>query len=269
MQKRLLAAALGAALLATSAAVFAEEEASPHTLTANVGLFSQYIFRGLTQTDRKVALQGGFDYSHASGLYAGVWGSNVSWLRDADFYRSGGSAEIDVYAGFKSTFMEDFTYDVGVLQYLYPGSPVAGSADGDTTEVYGAVGWKWITLKYSYAVSDDVFGTKDARGTDYWDLSAAYPLGETGVTLGAHYGVQKFDGAHGANDDALSYNDWRLSVAYDLSKISAKMAGSEVGLMYTDTGGASKVGYGSRSQGGVYPRNIADGTATVWFKKTF
>src|SRR5256885_16505330 len=61
-----------------------------HTITGNVGLFSQYIFRGLTQTNRDPALQGGFDYAHSSGFYAGTWASNISWLRENASARVGG-----------------------------------------------------------------------------------------------------------------------------------------------------------------------------------
>lgn len=295
MQKRLLAAALGAALLANSAAVFAEEEASPHTLTANVGLFSQYIFRGLTQTNEDPAIQGGFDYSHASGFYAGVWASNISWLRDAappQTYRSGGSAEIDFYGGFKTTVAEDFTLDVGVLQYWYPGDEANGTpkaVKADTTEIYGAVGWKWFTVKYSSVVSNKAFGVKDADGTGYWDFSVAYPLADTGLTFGAHYGIQEYRGRDNrswttaggrpaSNDSLFSYDDWRLSVAYDLGKLGGKMAGSEVGLMYTDTNSAHTCAYGKLSDTdtigggactGAYPKNIAKDQVTVWFKKTF
>ena len=76
--KTLLRVAVAAALV-TPMAVMAQAKApeSPYTFTGNVGLFNQYIFRGLTQTDGKPALQGGFDYVHASGFYAGVWGSNI------------------------------------------------------------------------------------------------------------------------------------------------------------------------------------------------
>src|ERR1051325_8201182 len=56
--------------------------AAPPALTGNFGLFSQYIFRGLTQTNKEPAIQGGFDYAHASGFYLGTWASNISWLRD-------------------------------------------------------------------------------------------------------------------------------------------------------------------------------------------
>ena len=82
MFKKTLLASAVAGTLAMPGAVLASEPASPHTLTGNVGLFSQYVFRGLSQTNEKPALQGGLDYSHASGFYAGVWGSNVSWISD-------------------------------------------------------------------------------------------------------------------------------------------------------------------------------------------
>lgn len=262
------------ALAQAAAAPTPAEPASPHTFTGNIGLFSQYVFRGLTQTNREPAIQGGFDYSHASGPYIGLWGSNISWLRDNGSYRAGGSAEIDIYGGYKGA-VGDFTYDVGVLQYWYPGDAAAGFIKGDTTELYVAGGWKWITLKYSNAVSKKVFGVRDARGTDYWDLSAAFPIGESGVTLGAHYGIQKYKGNDpalagiGSNDSVYSYDDWRLSVAYDLGKLGPKLAGTEVGLIYTDTSSASNIGYGNVAEGGVYPKNIAKDQVTAYIKRTF
>ncbi|MGB7990737.1 MAG: TorF family putative porin [Candidatus Methylophosphatis roskildensis] len=270
----LLAATLTVGLTVSNFAAAAEEPASPHSFTGNVGLFSQYVFRGLAQTNEEVALQGGFDYSHSVGIYAGLWGSNISWLRDAGAYKAGGSAEIDLYAGYKGA-AGDFSYDLGVLQYWYPGDPADGFVKANTTELYVAGGWKWFTLKYSNAVSKKVFGVRDARGTDYWDLSAAFPIGESGVTLGAHYGIQKYKGTDpalvgiGTNDSIYSYDDWRISVAYDLGKLGPKLAGTEVGLIYTDTNSASKIGYGSVSEGGVYPKNIADDQLTAYVKRTF
>ncbi|NBR27852.1 MAG: hypothetical protein EBT83_05495, partial [Betaproteobacteria bacterium] len=92
MHKKTVLAAAVAAALAISGGVFAadapadakkpEEAKSPHTLTGNFGIFSQYIFRGLAQTNRKPAAQGGFDYAHESGFYAGTWLSNISWLKE-------------------------------------------------------------------------------------------------------------------------------------------------------------------------------------------
>ena len=290
MHKTIIAAALASALAVPALTAHAEDApaaaapaASEHTFTANVGIYSQYIFRGLTQTNEDPALQGGFDYSHASGLYAGVWASNISWLRDNNSYKGGGSGEFDFYAGFKNTIPStDITYDLGVLQYWYPGSSAAGFVKADTTELYAALGWKWITAKYSHVVSDKAFGVRDADGTYYFDLSAAVPLGETGLTVGAHYGWQEFDGKDKAiapagvdNDKVYSYEDWRISLAYDLSKASSSLAGTEIGIMYTDTSSANKAGYGKTTQigagglSGVYPKNIASDQVTVWLKRTF
>ena len=66
------------------------EEASPHSFSSNVGIFSQYVFRGITYSDERPALQGGFDYAHDNGLYAGIWGST---LEEDD--NSGNSLEVD------------------------------------------------------------------------------------------------------------------------------------------------------------------------------
>lgn len=277
MQNTKIAAAL-ACLVAVPGAALAQD--SPHAFTGNVGIYSQYIFRGLTQTNEDPALQGGFDYAHSSGIYLGVWGSNISWLQDAGSYTGGGSLELDIYGGYKKGF-GDFTADVGLLQYWYPGDLAPGAIKADTLEAYGAVGWKWFTLKYSNVISNKAFGVKDARGTEYWDLSATLPVGDTGVTLGAHYGIQKFRGSDdrnvggASNDEIFSYDDWRVSAAYDLGKVSKTLGGAEVGVMYTDTSGANNCGYGSTSDpcslggSGFYPKNIANDQVTVWFKKTF
>src|SRR5947208_1968347 len=93
-----LAIAIGLPGVVLAQAAAPAEPKSPHSVTGNFGLFSQYIFRGLTQTNRKPALQGGFDYAHASGFYAGIWGSNISWITDS--FGTGGSysAEFDTYA---------------------------------------------------------------------------------------------------------------------------------------------------------------------------
>jgi len=277
----------------------AAAEDSPHTFTGNVGLYSQYIFRGLTQTNEEPALQGGFDYSHSSGLYLGLWGSNISWPKEnftvgppktvTGQYSEGGSLEADFYGGFKGSIgQSDFSYDVGLLYYWYPGTTTPGCTIGtdscpkaDTLEAYGALGWKWLSAKYSYSFGD-TFGWPGADGTWYLDFSATVPIGETGLTVGLHYGLQRYDGnIPGTNvsyDSFLSYEDWRLSVAYDLSKVSKTFAGTEIGAMYTDTSGAHACGYGSFNQtgsnnagpcSGPYPKDISDGQFTVWLKKTF
>src|SRR5262244_3990370 len=103
-------------------------EAKPEpdwTFTGNVGLFSQYVFRGLTQTNEKPAVQGGFDLGHKSGFYAGTWASNISWISDAYPPAAvqpppSASLEWDFYGGYKGSLPWDFGYDLGVLYYWYP-----------------------------------------------------------------------------------------------------------------------------------------------------
>lgn len=221
----------------TVPAVASAAEASPHTFTANVGLVSNYLYRGISQTDNRAALQGGFDYSHASGFYAGLWGSNISWITSM----SGGSAatgtaslEVDTYFGYKNSFAGDFTYDLGFLRYNYLGNYAFPAASGlvkaDTNEIYGALGWKWLTAKYSYSVGN-TFGYPNSKGSSYIDLSANYPIGETGFAVQAHYGKQTFKGfntvANSANSGS-SYSDYKLGVTKDIN-------GYVFGLLYSKT----------------------------------
>lgn len=226
--------------------------ASEHTVTANVGLFSDYLYRGISQTGTKPAIQGGFDYAHSSGLYAGVWGSNISWLSDAGA-ASSASLELDTYFGFKNSFATDFSYDVGFLRYNYPGTYVAAATKADTNEVYGALGYKWITAKYSYSLGN-TFGTASSRGTNYLDLSANYTLEGAGVTLGAHYGKQTFKGPNaGVGIASLTYSDYKLSAAKDFS-------GYVLGLAYSKTNAATGVGAGYRNAQG---KDLGKGTAVL------
>ena len=269
LKKTTVAGAVAAALLPGVALAQAPQApASPHTLTGNVGVFSQYIFRGLTQTNRDPAVQGGFDYSHSSGFYLGTWASNISWLSDGGSYNGGGSGEFDFYGGFKGTFgKSDFTYDAGLLYYWYPGDVAPGFVKADTFEIYGALGWKWISAKLSYGLNNKTFGVPDSRGTWYLDLSADVPFGSSGFSLIAHWGKQKYDGQTPGlafnNDTIYSYEDWKLGVKYALPKDFV------IGAFYTDTSGAHHTGYGSAAEGGPFPRNISKGTGTVYIQKTF
>ena len=113
----------------------AQSEDSPHTLTANVGLYSQYVFRGLAQTNERPAVQGGADYAHASGFYAGTWLSNVSWFSDTNAGNSN-SLEWDLYGGFRKSWENGFAVDAGYLRYEYPGS-YRGTARRDSRAAHG------------------------------------------------------------------------------------------------------------------------------------
>ena len=123
MRKSILAAAVAAAFVSPVAVTTAQAQAaaapaSPHTFTGNVAVVSDYRFRGVSQTYKLPALQGGFDYSHSSGFYVGNWNSSVSGLS----YNGGAALEMDFYGGWKTEFANGIGFDVGGLYYYYPGS---------------------------------------------------------------------------------------------------------------------------------------------------
>jgi uncharacterized protein (TIGR02001 family) len=261
----LLVMTLGAPMVAMAA------EESPHTLTANVGLYSNYVFRGISQTGGDPAIQGGLDYAHKSGFYLGTWASNVGWIEDYQGYNSG-NLEIDLYGGYRNSIGDTgIGYDVGAIQYFYPGSKPAGLTDADTTELYAALSWKWFTVKYSYALSDEVFGfgkptgAFDADGSNYLDISASLPIGETGLTVGAHWGTFEFEN-YGAQD----YDDWKVSLTYDMGKLSNTFSGMTLGVAYSDTDTASGTGAPfSAPWTDSNGQDLGEGATTVWISKTF
>ena len=279
MKKTLIAAAVAGALVAPGVvlAQAAAEPASPHTLTANVGVVSDYLFRGISQTNGNAAIQGGVDYSHSSGIYVGTWLSSISWVNDIQ----GGSTptEIDVYAGYKNTFAEDFGYDLGVISYNYPGS---GRNDGvvspDTVEVYGALSWKILTLKYSHVVSKNFVGwgfsgvsDSESKNSNYLELNAAYDLGD-GWGISAHIGHQKvknWDGDGTCSDGSpktdAGYTDWNVGVTKDVGF-------GVVGLKYSQTDAKTCGDVGPSYCWGAnesFSKDVAKGKAVVSFTKTF
>lgn len=280
LKKSLLSVAVATACATPSLALAQIAPPSPHLFTGNVGLFSQYIFRGLTQTDGRPALQGGFDYAHTSGFYAGIWASNVSWLSDGyvgvqpGITRAGSySLEIDTYLGFKFP-VGAFTFDVGFLRYNYPGrAPAPGFLPGtgrpDTNEVYASVSWNWLTLKYSHSLGD-TFGVQDSSGTYYLDLTGMFPLGDSGFNLVAHAGRQEFKGtnaalwgASGCTNDCFSYTNYRIGV-------TTERYGLTWSLMYTDTDARGVTPDGSLAVwNNLAGRNIGRSALTLGVQKMF
>jgi uncharacterized protein (TIGR02001 family) len=229
MKKSLLAVALATAFALPAQAAdapAAPEAKSPHTLTGNVSLYSSYRFRGIDQTFGRPALQGGVDYSHESGIYLGNWNSNVN--SGAGFAE--GNLEMDFYGGYKTSF-GDFGFDLGLLHYYYPGSsarPLSGSnhkhpsarSNGavNNTEVYVGVSWKFLSLKYSYALSD-YFDLPDSDGTGYLDLSASYDLGN-GWGINGHVGhlyANDYSYEFTTGSRSISYTDWKVGVTKDVN----------------------------------------------------
>jgi len=224
------------------------------SFTANAGLFTDYRFRGISQTNKQPAFQGGFDFAHKSGFYAGNWNSNV----DAGLY-NGGNLEMDFYGGYKGS-VNEFSYDVGALYYYYPGSGVGGSNKIDNTELYIAGGWGPVSLKYSYAVSD-FFGLTDSKGAYYLDGTVTYPVTKE-FSLVGHVGYQG-----GLKNGALitqldgsvvsSVTDWKLGVTYDVK-------GWILGASYIDTNRSFTGGVAS-----IDNKDIAGSTLVLSVSKSF
>ena len=268
------AVALLSGLACTSA--FAEEaaaeapEASP--ITANVTVTNNYIYRGISQSNYKPAIQGGFDYAHESGFYIGNWNSSISWVSDSAIAKSA-PIEMDFYGGFKKDLIaEGFASDFGILQYYYPTngiSTASGYVNPNTTELYVAQNATFgpVTgfLKFSYSLSN-TFGTNNSTGSNYLDLTANYDTGFYGIALNAHAGYQKIAGQYySAGQASLSYADWKLGLTKDFG------GGLSASAAYVGT----NVKQGSGAYAGVYAYSVPGGrtqggnTGLISLTKTF
>lgn len=190
---------LSLALLGCSLPACAEgvQAASPHSFSSSLTVTSDYMFRGMTQTWGNGAVQGSLDYVHASGLYGGLWASNVS----PKIY-AGGYVEADITGGFRGAFTEDFGYSAEVKHIVYPGANYKHvsyadlpSQRYDNTEATLGLSYRWVSLKYGYMLND-LLGfnektgyTRGTRGSTYIDLSVEIPLPQE-FSLGLHAGRQ-------------------------------------------------------------------------------
>jgi uncharacterized protein (TIGR02001 family) len=195
---------LAGAILGGFQVARAEEPAGPLSVSANVSLTSNYVWRGYTQSDDNPALQGGFDLAHESGFYAGTWGSNVEF---ADAH-----SELDAYLGYQTELGSGATLDLGYLRYMYP-----GATDLDISELKAVLGYQQYSLGYYY--SPDF---ADSIDTHYLELGVSYPLPED-FTLDATLGYYTYTG-----DDIDDYLNWSLAVSKEFAGVTFKLA-------YTDT----------------------------------
>ena len=223
----------------------------------SVSLTSDYLFRGVSQTNQEPALQSGLEYVTDNGFYVGGWGSNVSWLSDlgAAGVPVSSSLELDAYAGYRGKLGDKLSYDTGALYYWYPGDFPSGFNSANTGELYagitvGPFARTTFGAKYSYALTD-LFGYADSDGSSYLDLNANWEFAP-GWTLNAHGGKQWVE--HNA---FAEYADWRLGV----SKVFAP--GYTVALAYSDTD-ADEITYTN-----AYGHFLAEDTVVLTVTKTF
>ncbi|HOB96773.1 MAG TPA: TorF family putative porin [Aquabacterium sp.] len=248
MKKTLLATAV---FLAAAVPTVASAQ-----LAFNVGATTDYRYRGISQTRLKPALQGGVDYSHASGFYVGAWASTIKWIKDS---AGDSSVEVDLYGGYKGEISKTLSYDVGVLNYWYPRAVTTAwstvYANPNTSELYGALTYGPATLKYSHAVTN-LFGNMNSKNSYYLDLSATFDV--AGFSVVPHLGYQKVKSA-----PSLSYTDYSITVSKDFNGLVPSIA-----IVGTDTKdvAANPNGYAYYSPAG---KNLGRAALVVGVKYNF
>lgn len=240
MNYRIAAAAL--ALLSSTPAFAQEEPAGPITVTGSVGLVSDYRFRGVSQSDKGMAIQGGITATHESGLYAGTWASSLGgWGRFG-----GSNMELDLFAGYALPLGENATLDVGLTWYMYP----SGADITDFAEPYVKLSSQMGPVKalvgVAYAPKQEALGNwcSDAACTIFnpgdkednfyvWgDVSGAVP--NTPVTLKAHLGWSNGNPGLGPNGTSIAptgkYLDWLVG-----ADVAIPGTPLTLGVSYVDT----------------------------------
>ena len=271
LQKTAISAAAVALLAGLSTVAFAADEPAAEVevspITANVSLVSDYRYRGISQSNLRPAIQGGFDYAHESGLYIGNWNSSIQWV-NGNSPSVASSIEMDFYAGFKKELIaEGFASDIGVLQYYYPtsGNFVSPNVNPNTTEIYAAQNYTFgpVTgfLKFSYAVTN-TFGYNQSSGSYYPDLTANYDTGIWGLAVNAHVGYQKIAGQQVvAGVPTASYTDWKLGLTKDFGG-GLSLAAAYIGTNAAKSGST----YAYSSPAG---KNLGGSTGVLNLTKTF
>ena len=197
-------------MLAAAFAAFAGSAVAD--LSGDVTMASDYRFRGISQTDEDMALQGSMRYDSDLGIYVGAWASMIDFSDDA------GNMEIDYSLGFTDNLTDTITYDVGGVYYQYPNAD--GGTDYDFYEVYGALGTdiKGADLEFKISYSPDYTGSTG---------KAVYLEGNGGVeitdgfNLVAHYGYQTIDdGDKFFSDSEDNYMDYSVGVEKDIDKLT-------------------------------------------------
>lgn len=177
--------------------------ASAQDVTANITLATDYVFRGVTQTDHGPAIQGGFDIE-MDGFYAGTWASNVE-------FGDGTNMELDFYGGFTGS-ADGFDFDIGGIFYAYPGSP-DGAGEQDFFEVYGGVSREFEAIGLSAKLSYSPDFYLETGPAWYLEVGAEVPLSEQ-FALTAHAGASRFD-----DDPAADFEDYGVGVSTHVAGI--------------------------------------------------
>lgn len=227
MRKLLVSAVIPLMFVANGAyAQEAEEEATGvWEVDAEIGVHSDYRFRGISLSSKDPQVTAEVSVAHESGLYAGVWASNVALNNGAD------DVELDLYAGYAAD-LDGISLDAGAVYYLYPGNSGFNYVEF-LASVGVPVGPGTVTLGAAYAPSQDNIGNQD---NVYFYISGDMPVGETPLSVHGTFGIE--DGAFGDNK-----RDWLIGASYDLgSGITATVDYVDTARAFSPLGDATVVG---------------------------
>lgn len=270
LNRHVLGALCAAPLLFANASAFADEmpaveaapaaaapapaePAPPWTFTFNLGLYSEYMFRGVSLSDGP-ALQGGADLAHSSGFYLGTWLSNL----DPDYYgrsealgTNGNHIEQDFYAGYAHTFESGFGVNVLGNYYKYWEGEKANNIlpsgfnrqhKQDAFEASIALSYKWFTYTYYNVLTDyygldetdknfNVTGNGNTDGAEYHELKVNYTLPIGDLNFLAKVGYQRTPNLQGSQGDfAIGLNR-----NFSLPSSGKPIEGFNAGAYYTNT----------------------------------
>lgn len=204
----------------------AEAPQSPHTFSANVGLFTDYVFRGITNSNDGPAIQGGFDYAHEAGFYAGVWASNIEF--DAPDATNKASIEVDFYGGFTGSFANGIGWDAGVIYYAYPDqNEDTGAADYNYLEGYGKLSYTLHAVQFSPSLEVGLYYSPDYFGEDG---DAVYTYGTFGLSLPYDFspyvtlGYQYVDGDQTSGPEGYKYFHYAIGISKKLGIFTADLS---------------------------------------------
>jgi uncharacterized protein (TIGR02001 family) len=158
-------------------------------VSANVTFSSDYIWRGMTQTDGP-AMSGGFDFESENGFYAGIWGSNVN-------FNDGAGSELDYYFGYGFE-VGNVGIDLGYVAFDYP----QNNTGLDFEEI--VIGLSMGDLGLTFALGQD-------SAPDYTEIS--YAFGDVGLSYGEYddygnnFGIS-YDFECGTYDCGIGYSDF-------------------------------------------------------------
>lgn len=201
LHKKLLPASIAAALLVGAVSAQAE-------ISANFTLATDYTFRGISQTGERGALQGGFDWAGDTGIYAGIWASNV------DFEGADGSTEMDYYVGYAGETDGGFGYDVAYIYYDYEGLSAFDYYEFAIALSYADFG---VGVNYSPKFGDG--------GPKYVYYSAGYSMGLTdAVSLDFNIGYTDTDADDYWEDGADGYMDYGVTLGYSAFAVDFALA---------------------------------------------